>query len=252
MKHLNEEELIALYYGERATESDACRHLALCRECSTHYRELRQDLEGIQTVAVPQRGAEYGKQVWQALRPALTPYDRPKRRGWIQWRPVGLVTVCALVVALAFIGGRLWERQKENVAKTTGSVNPQASQRLVLVVLTDHLDRTERLLVALEHAKAGDAVETSELQSQAHELLASNRLYRVSASKAGDPALASALDRLERVLAEVDHDPTLNAADLDRLRKDMNTEGILFEIRILLSKTPNQATVAEHGKGASI
>ena len=43
------------------------------------------------------------------------------------------------------------------------------------------------------------------------ELLASNRLYRTTATNAGDPALAGALDRLEGVLAEVANDPNLTA-----------------------------------------
>jgi hypothetical protein len=253
MKHLSEEELIGLYYGEAAGETAS--HLRSCRECSASYAGLKQDLEGIRPAAIPQRSADYGEQVWQALRPSLVGYER-QSRGWryfrIHWKAAGLVAACALLMAVAFVGGRYWERQKSNTAKSDGSVNAQVSERVVLVVLTDHLDRTERLLVALEHAHAGDAAENSQLQNQARELLASNRLYRVSASEAGDPALAGALDRLERVLAEVANDPSLSAADLERVRKEMNTEGILFEIRVLLSKTPDQGGGAEHAKGATI
>jgi hypothetical protein len=254
MKHLSEEELIALYYGEAAENRDAAAHLRACRECSARSAELKQDLEGIRPAPVPQRSAQYGEDVWQRLRPVLVAYERQPRR-WlagVSWKAAGLVAACALLMAVAFVGGRAWERHRSNIAKTGGSVNAQTSQRVVLVVLTDHLDRTERLLVALEHADPGDAAENSELQSQAHELLASNRLYRVSASQAGDPALAGALDRLERVLAEVANDPTLSAADLDRVRKEMNTEGILFEVRVLLSRTPDQLSGAEHPKGATI
>jgi hypothetical protein len=255
MTHLSEEELIALYYGESANDGDARRHLNLCRECWTQFGELEQVLGGIRPPAVSQRGAEFFERVWQGLRPALTPYDCSERRGWriwMRWKTVGLVTACALLLALVFMGGRIWERQKSNAARVTASPNRQASQRLVVVVLTDHLDRTERLLVTLDHAKAGDSVENSVLQTQAQELLASNRLYRMSANEAGDPALAAALERLERVLAEVANEPTLSAADLDRVRKEMNTEAILFEIRVLLSKTPNGMSGAERGKGVSI
>lgn len=255
MKHLSEDDLIALYYGEPAADSDARLHLGSCRECSAGYAELKQDLEGLRPAPLPQRSTHYGEQVWQALRPALTPYDPPKRHGWrtwIEWRRLGLATACALLVALAFVGGRFWERHVGTTKIVAGNASPQAAQRVVLVVLTDHLDQTERLLVALEHADPGDTAGNSELQSQARELLASNRLYRASASEAGDPALAGALDRLERVLAEVANDPSLSAADLGRLRKEMNTEGILFEIRVLLSKTPDHGLVAEPAKGASI
>ena len=121
---------------------------------------------------------------------------------------------------------------------------------MVLVVLTDHLDRTERLLVELEHAEG--RTENAQLQSEARELLASNRLYRATASNAGEPALAGALDRLEGVLAEVANDPNLSEADLERVRKDMNTKGILFEIRVLLARSPDQGSGPRPAKGASI
>ena len=80
------------------------------------------------------------------------------------------------------------------------------------------------------------------MQSEARELLASNQLYRVTASNSGDSELAGALDRLEGVLAEIANDPNLTAADLNRVRKDMNTKGILFEIRVLQSRNQDQGT----------
>lgn len=254
MKHLSEEELIAQYYGEAAESDNGVPHLRACRECAARFAELKRDLEGIRPAPAPDRNDSYGDQVWQALRPSLVPYER-RSRSWLfgfQWKAAGLVAACALLMAAAFVGGRYWERRGSNVATHGGSVAPQSSQRVVLVVLTDHLDRTERLLVALDHADPGDAAENSELQSQARELLASNRLYRVSASEAGDPALAGALDRLERVLAEVANDPNLSAADLERVRKEMNTEGILFEIRVLLSQTPGPVRDAKQAKGVSL
>lgn len=252
MTHLNEEELIAMVYGEAS--SVASVHLHGCQVCSAQFAELKKELEGIRLDA-PQRSVEYGEQVWRALRPSLVPYQRPRPqgwRGWAHWRPVGLATACALLVALAFVGGRSWERHTAKTTQVAGKASPQATQRVVLVVLTDHLDRTERLLVALQHADPSDSTENSQLQSEARELLASNRLYRTTAGEAGDPALAGALDHLEGVLAEIANDPNLTSADLERVRKQMNTEGILFEIRVLLSQTPDRMSAAEHGKGASI
>jgi hypothetical protein len=255
MKHLSEEELIALHYGEPMADGEARQHLALCRDCSADYVELKQVLEGIQPIAVAQSSPEYGEQVWQALLPSLIPYDRPVRQGWrfwMHWGTLGLAAACALALAISFVGGRLWERHTAKTQQVAGNSSPLAAHRVVLVVVTDHLDRTERLLVALDHANSGDTAQNSELQSQARELLASNRLYRASASEAGDPALAGTLDRLERVLAELANEPNLRAADLDRMRKEMNTDGILFEIRVLLSKTPDQETAARREKGDSI
>jgi len=152
---------------------------------------------------------------------------------------------CAMLLAAVFLGGRYWERNTTKKANVADS--PQPTQRVVLVVVGDHLDRTERLLVQLEHSQSPDITENAQLQSEARELLASNQLYRVTASNTGDAALAGALDRLEGVLAEIANNPNLTAADLKRVRNDMNTKGILFEIRILQARSQDQGT-----KGASI
>jgi len=118
--------------------------------------------------------------------------------------------------------------------------------------MTDHLDRTERLLVGLEHASSKDQEDNAQFQSEARELLASNRLYRVTASNAGDSQLAGALDRLEGVLAEIANDPNLTAADIERVREGMNTKGILFEIRVLRARSPDQESELRAAKGATI
>jgi hypothetical protein len=91
-----------------------------------------------------------------------------------------------------------------------------------------------------------------QLQSEARELLASNQLYRVTASNARDPELAGALDRLERVLAEIANDPNLSATDIERVRRDMNTKGILFEIRVLRARSSDQKSGPRTAKGATI
>jgi hypothetical protein len=250
MKHLGEDELIELYYGEDTGEAKT--HLRACRECSALYAELKKSLDAIRTAPVPQRNAEYGDRVWEALRPQLIPYQKKAAGwlGWAHWRAVALALSCAMLLAVAFLGGRYWERTTAKKAVVIG--NPQAAQRVILVVLTDHLDRTERLLVSLEHADSPDKTENAQLQSEARELLASNRLYRASASNGGDPALAGALDRVEGVLAEIANEPNLTVADLERVRKDMNTDGILFEIRVLLARNPEQGSGPRPAKGASI
>jgi hypothetical protein len=154
-----------------------------------------------------------------------------------------------LLIAV-FFGGRYWERISTKTSNVVST--PPSTQRVILVVLTDHLDRTERLLVQLEHAGSSDRTANAELQSEAQELLASNRLYRVTASNAGDRELAGALDRLEGVLAEIANDPKLSAADIERVRNDMNTKGILFEIRVLRSRSSDHEDRTGTTKGATI
>jgi len=248
MRHLWEDELIELYYGEGTSEANT--HARACRECAAKYAEFKQSLDAIRPAAVPQRSADYGERVWQTLQPRLIPYQKKAIgwRGWAHWRATALAVSCAMLLAGAFLGGRYWERTATTKPNVAG--NPQGAQRVVLVVLTDHLDRTERLLVELEHAEG--RTENAQMQSEARELLASNRLYRTTASNSGDPVLAGALDRLEGVLAEVANDPNLSEADLERVRKDMNTKGILFEIRVLLARSPDQGRGPRPAKGASI
>ena len=250
MKHLGDDELVELYYGEGTSSADA--HLHECRECSSHYAEFKRSLDAIGPVAVPHKSADYGGRVWENLRPRLIPYRKKTSgwRGWANWRAAAMLTGCALVLSVVFLGGVYWERITTKGPDVAS--NPQATQRVVLVVLTDHLDRTERLLVQLEHTNSPDRTENAQLQSEARELLASNRLYRASASNADDPALAGALDRLEGVLAEIAYDPNLSAADVERVRRDMNTKGILFEIRVLRARSSDQESGLRTAKGATI
>ena len=130
--------------------------------------------------------------------------------------------------------------------------DPQARQRVVVWVLGDHLDRSERLLVELNHADGTD--DARPIQSEARELLASNRLLMQSARQSGDPALDAALDRLERLLVEISNEPNgLTDADLNRLRQEMNTDGLLFDVRVLRSRVAEQQPNAASGlKGVPI
>jgi hypothetical protein len=248
VKHLGEDEFIDRYYGEATSAANT--HLRACRDCSAKYAEFKHSLDAVQVAAVPQRSRDYGERVWETLRPQLISYEKktPRWHGWTQWRVAALAIGFAMLLATAFLGGRFWERKSMTHPKLAG--NPPAARRVVLVVLTDHLDRTERLLVELNHADLPNRTEDAQMQSEARELLASNRLYRTSASDAGDVALAGALGRLEGVLAEIANDPNLTAADLERVRKDMNTDGILFEIRVLLTRRPDVENGPKPAKGA--
>jgi uncharacterized membrane protein YcjF (UPF0283 family) len=250
MSHLSEDELIEMYYGEGSSAADA--HLKGCRECSAQYGKFKRSLDAIGSADVPQKSADYGDRVWQTLRPQLIAYQKKKAAwaSWTHWRAAAMLAGCAIVLAAVFVGGRYWERITAKKNETAN--NPQATQRVVLVVLADHLDRTERLLVQLEHADTNDKADNAQMQSEAQELLASNQLYRVSASNAGDPEMAGALDRLERVLAEIANDPHLTPADIERVRDDMNTKGILFEIRVLQARGSNHESGPSTAKGATI
>jgi hypothetical protein len=256
MKHLSEEELIEHYYEESGRGADAERHLKACAACARSFAELRRDLDGVKPLMPPTRGEDYGEQVWQSIRGSLPVYEKPKR-AWLGqfWKPLTLAAACAVLIVSAFFAGHQWQRKQTPTVATTpanGTSDPQARERVVIVVLGDHLDRSERLLVELNHAE--DAAAAAPLQSEARELLATNRLVRQSASQTGSPQVEASLERLERLLVELANEPDgLSEADLKRLRQEMNTDGLLFDIRVLRSRVMEREQSAAIGtKGVTI
>jgi hypothetical protein len=83
--------------------------------------------------------------------------------------------------------------------------------------------------------------------------LVANRICRQNARQQDDPALANALDRLDHLLEELANQPGgLNVATLARLQSEANADGLLFEVRVLRSRLPNQqAPTAGHTKGGT-
>jgi hypothetical protein len=72
--------------------------------------------------------------------------------------------------------------------------------------------------------------------------------------RSNDPLLTAALDHLERVLLEVANSPEeLSAADIARIEQEMNTQGLLFQIRVLRTKVSEQKQNAQAiGKGVTL
>jgi hypothetical protein len=263
MKHLNEEDLIEHYYtkGESAV---AGQHLESCAECAQAYAALKGDLAKMEFAEPPIRDAAYGKQVWQSIAPSLLAYEA-RRRGWLRGGPgraLSYAAACALLVVCAFIAGRQWEHRHipavaANNPAPARQIEPKAAQpreHVVVVVLGDHLDRSERLLVELKHADADSDELVAPMRDEARNLLAANRVCRQKAEQADDPALASTLDLLDHLLAELANQPDgLNTVTLTRLQDEMKADGLLFEVRVLRSRIPDkQADKSARHQGGTI
>ncbi len=261
MTHLSEEELIAQAYGEGDTAA-AKRHLEVCAECSNNYVALQSDLAEMRFAQPPERDAFYGEKVWASLSGSLRAHESA-RWNWFrggQWRSLSYAGACALLLACAFIGGRLWERKQAQSnarisfqQKQQQVVHGHQPERIVVVVLSDHLERSERLLVELKHADAGSIEMASPLPDEARNMLAANRICRQNARRHDDPELANALDRLDHLLEELANQPGgLNVATLARLQNQANADGLLFEVRVLRSRLPDQKEAAPgHTKGGT-
>ena len=241
MNHLSEEQLIEHYYEESPQPARIARHLRECKGCAETYAELRSDLDAIQPIAVPARDAAHGERVWLSIRNFVPMYQpKPQRLSprFSNLKGLSFATACCLLIAVAFLAGRQWENYRRPPQIQTASNNP-IRQPIVLVVLGDHLGRSERFLVALRHGDSGES--TAWVKAEAQDLLSANRLYRESANKSGDPAFAAALDRLERVLVEIANEPDdASPARLAELQTELNTDGLLFEVRVLRSHVQDE------------
>jgi hypothetical protein len=252
MKHLTEEELVEQYYAAAAGAADAHAdsHLRECATCAAAFAALEVDLAALRPVEIPERDAHYGEQMWARVEAALPPRT-PKtaqvsRFAWL--RGLSYAGGCAVLAAGAFYGGRIWEQRHPGpvagsvVAHTAPSPVMAQQPKVVVVVLGDHLDRSERLLVELKHTDRNtDRAELEPMKDEARSLLTANRVFRDDAEREGDPSLSMALDHLDRVLTEIANRPDgLDAAEAARIRDEMNADGLLFEVRVLRSKNPHR------------
>jgi hypothetical protein len=241
MNHLTAEQLIEHYYEESPQRARIAHHLRECSGCAESYAELRSDLDAIEPIAAPARDSGHGEQVWQSIRDFVPIYQQKQLRPLPRFsnlKGLSFATACSLLIALAFFAGRQWENYQRPSQNQTAAKNP-SRQPIVLVVLGEHLGRSERFLVALRHGESGES--TVLVKAEAQDLLSANRLYRESVSKSGDPAFAAALDRLERVLIEVANEPDdASPARLAELQKELNTDGLLFEVRVLRSHVQDE------------
>jgi hypothetical protein len=255
MNHLSEEELIAHAYAEDASNA-VQQHLLACAECAKAYSDLGSDLADMKFAEAPARDPAYGHHVWESLAGSLPAYE--SRKSWFRgglWPALGYAVAGIALVVSAFLGGRLWEHRHaqtvaQNHAPKQEEIVAQPTQRVLVVVLSDHLDRSERLLVELKHADADNGKVASPLRDEARSLLAANKICRQNAKRDDDRALSTALDRLDHLLVELANQPEgLNSQTISRLQDEMNADGLLFEVRVLRSR---QAVSSTHAKGDTI
>ena len=240
MNHLSHEELIDHIYGEGAP--DAAEHLETCTACARANRALEADLNELPSLAALEPDTAYIERLWSTLSPQLVSYAA-KRRLWLRpafWLSLSAAVACASLIVSAFYAGRVWEHRYQPRNNASNAHLP-VQQKIVVVVLSDQLDRSERLLVQLKHTGADDTEMLAPMRDEAQSLLATNRKCREEAEKTGDPDLTKALDRLEQLLTQLANQPGgLNSASISKLQDEMNAEGLLFEVRFLRSRMPDR------------
>lgn len=218
--HLTEEQLILHYYGE----ADSGSHLSECDACRSAYDGLVRVMTAVHAMEVPEPALGFEGRLWRKLEPKITP------RPWLSWRTWSLAAAMATLVIGAFILGR-WSRPvvtpPVQVAET-----PQVRERILMVALGDHLERSQMVLIELANTPQRRTVDISSEREYAEDLLGPNRLYRQAALSAGETGLANVLEDLERLLLDIAHSPArVSSGELEDIRRRMESQGIIFKIR---------------------
>ncbi|HYA97612.1 MAG TPA: hypothetical protein VEH49_05920 [Methylomirabilota bacterium] len=235
MKHLNEEELVAYCGGDADGREAAAAHLHNCAACREELERIESVLALLKSLPEPDAGPAFEQRMWRQIAPRL-----PKRREWT-WRewfaPRRLVAAGALaaVIFAAFLTGRLGRPKPTEVPALSAE---QVRERVLLVAVGNHLDRSEIILVELSNAQPpaekGALMNISAEQKRAADLIEENRLYRQTAQQQGDAVLASVLDELERALLDFAHSPDqVTPAQFEALRQRVEAHGLLFKVRIV-------------------
>ena len=242
MTHYTEDDLTLYYYGEGKRRHDIEVHLETCATCAGLYRDIAGTLAMVAAPEVPERGDQYGLEVWQRIRhrmPEREPSAWAAFAAFLRPGRFAFVAAAAMLVLAAFVTGRLWPRQPADAPVATGQAaaapTPAAAadsrERILLTSVADHLDRSERVLTDIMNAPRGDI---STEQKWAGDLLDASRLYRQDAAAAGEDSVASVLDELERNLIEIVHSPSrISAADLEQIRRRIDAASLLFKVRVM-------------------
>jgi hypothetical protein len=257
MSHLTEEDLVLHHYGESvgAEAASVLAHLAACEPCRAAMAALQADLAAVTADPVPEPGAGFPGRVWDRLRPRLE--ARPQVRGSFAVRPprrfaprrLAYGAALAASLVFAFVLGRHWP--------PSGGDRPipePVRERILLVAVGDHLERSQMILVELMNADGEGSLDVSAQQQSAEELVEASRLYRQAALRSGgDAGVTSVLEELERVLVDVANGPSrLSASELRDVRRRIEDGGLLFRVRVLGSQMRDRGKEAVKGNGGIV
>ncbi len=233
MKHFSEEDLIAYQLQESSDKSAISRHLETCSECADLSESIAETLRVFSAEPVPQPDLDRN---WQRLRGNLTVHT-PQRRNlfdllrehWM-WPALGVAATALILFGVVRLQTHRAPVPRPNYAiNGHGPLTTQPTGPVIDPAIANHLDSAERFLTEVNNTH-GALDDTT--RDQAHDLLLKNAVYVQTARDNGDLAEAALLERFGRVLTTLDNEPQ-TAHSTFRVRLEMNTSGLLLDIRIL-------------------
>lgn len=241
MKHFSEEDLIAYQLHEISDEGTISKHLESCSECADLSESIAETLRVFSADPVPQPDLEHN---WQRLRGNLRVLTPERSRGFdlFRWHwawPVAGLATAALILLTVF--GTHIHRTGETRHNIAVNGHGPLTTEPTDPAIANHLDAAERLLTEVNNSSGPLDDATRE---QAHSLLLENAVYVRNARDSGDLAEAAVLENFGRVLTTLDNEPPTSHSTL-RLRLEMNTSGLLLDIRILRQNDNHVQGVAQ-------
>jgi hypothetical protein len=260
MTHLADDDLVLHFYDEGDGASPGRAHLDECQDCRRRFEVLSAALQAMTADDVPERDERYGAEVWARIEPKLEGLEERSWLGWIAsfatWPRLAMGGAVAVLLVVAFVAGR---STVPPAPTPTPAVEPRpteapsdaAGERSLLAAVGSHLDRSRVVLTEIAQRNGGGPADISPEQATAADLVAASRLYRQAAVRNGDPAVASVLEDLERVLVEIANSPSpASHDDLARWREQIDTKGLLFKVTVLGSRVrQRQQEAAAAGPG---
>jgi hypothetical protein len=217
MKHLSEEDLILIYYGELSET-----HLAECRQCQAAAASLAQTLDLCNEWKVPVPDAGFERRVWDH-QPRI--WSVP--RAWLA------VAAAAVLLVGAFLLGRGSRAPQPAIL---AGLSSQARERILEISLADHLDRAGMLLTEVSNERDFTAE-----RGRAQDLVEEGRLMRQTLARQGASPTLTFLDEVERVLLEVANAPdTVSPREVEELQQRIGSGSLLFKVRITESNLRTQ------------
>ena len=148
MTHYSEDDLTLYYYGEARRRADIEVHLGACAACASLYREIAGTLAMIAAPEVPERGDQYGLEMWQRIRHKLPEQDAPWWTALFRYDRLALAAATALFVVAAFVAGLTWRQPRARSTSMPGA--PQIASEMKILIAEDDAVASQILQLTLE------------------------------------------------------------------------------------------------------
>ncbi|HWG38260.1 MAG TPA: hypothetical protein VN690_11135 [Terriglobales bacterium] len=243
MKHLRESDFVALAagFGDQRQRG----HLEACTACRDHAAEMASVVRMAAGMELPQPRRGLADRVVANLHAA------PRRSRALPWRAWAVAAAAGIVLAAIVVQRHATIPQVAapapvaNRADGIGTRESAPDNRITLLAVADHLDRSQALLTALSHSDSP----SPRLQAWAADLLASNRLIEQSARADGDTASAQLLAEMEPTLLQLAHfSDDAPPPQWHALKQRVASSGILFKVQVVDETLQNELILHPQSK----